>query len=151
MSTTTTTAPKKTKAAAPEDSPANAFATTLAALGKGNNLAELSSELNRLVRAVRDTGKKGKLVYTLNLDPVEGTDGAQVVASDAIKCVSPSPDRKSTLFFTTDDGELTRRDPNQTEFPFGDTAAGAAAQVEAAGRRDREARLTMEQLKAQSQ
>ncbi len=128
------------------DIPANSFATTLAQLGKGNTLAELSTELNRTVRAVRDTGKRGKLVYTLVIEPVDGTDGAQVVLTDKIKCDTPSPDRKSSLFFTTDTGDLTRRDPNQAEFPFGTERA----QTEAAERRDAEGKVTLAQLKSQA-
>ena len=50
------------------------------------------------------------------IEPVSGTDGTQVVLTDTIQCVTPSPDRKSSLFFTTEDGGLTRRDPNQRDW-----------------------------------
>lgn len=94
----------------------NTFATTLAQLGKGDSLAELSAKLGDTVAAVRATGKKGKLTYTLAIEPVPGTDGAQVVLRDKVKMEKPEPERKSSLFFTTDAGGLSRRDPNQRDW-----------------------------------
>lgn len=135
--------PKQTDPQAPEETSANTFATTLAQLGKGNNLAELSSELNRTVMAVRSTGKKGKITYTLCIDPVPGTDGAQVVLTDKIKCETPSPDRKSSLFFTTEEGALTRRDPNQMDWIDQAKEGGGKAVTVAGG-----AVVTREDLKA---
>lgn len=109
--------PKATAAPAASDEigPANTFARTLAELGKGNSLAELSASITEIVQAVRATGKEGKLVYTIRIKPVS-SDGGQVVVSDKIDPDVPKPDRKTTLFFTTEDGDLSRRDPNQTDW-----------------------------------
>lgn len=148
MSTTTKEkkpAAKEAAATPTAEESANAFAITLAQLGKGNNLAELSSELNRLVRAVRATGKKGKLAYTLHVVPVDGTDGAQVVLTDEIKLNTPSPDRKSSLFFTTDDGQLTRRDPNQRDWIEEQEALARQAAAQAPQKHDA---ISLQEMKA---
>lgn len=94
----------------------NLFATTLAQLDKGNSLAELSAAIVKIVAAVRATGKKGTLKYTLTIQPVPNTDGAQVICVDKVDPDVPEPDRRATLFFTGEDGTLSRRDPNQRDW-----------------------------------
>jgi hypothetical protein len=73
---------------------------------------ELSEKLQQLVTAVQDTGKKGTLQLTLQLDLFDG-DPDRVVVADKIVLKVPEHDRKSSIFFPDKDGNLSRTDPNQ--------------------------------------
>jgi lambda repressor-like predicted transcriptional regulator len=106
----------KPKTPAPDTEPANTFATTLAQLGKGSSLAELSTKLTEAVAAARNTHKKAELKYKLIIAPVKGTEGTQVIVTDDVAVKLPSIDRKPTLFFTDEDGTLSRKDPNQRDW-----------------------------------
>jgi hypothetical protein len=99
-----------------DTAPVNTFATTLAQLGKGASLAELSAELTKVVAAVRTTHKGAELKYKIKITPVKGTEGTQVIVTDDVSVKMPSSDRKPTLFFTADDGSLSRKDPNQRDW-----------------------------------
>jgi hypothetical protein len=135
----------KAKESAPETAPVNTFATTLAQLGKGASLAELSAELTKVVTAVRTTHKAAELKYKIKIVPVKGTDGTQVIVTDDVSVKMPSNDRKPTLFFTDEDGSLSRKDPNQRDW-LDEAEANAGGQpgvVVAAG-----AVISKEDLKA---
>lgn len=82
----------------------------------GETLEELSDKLNELVAAVQSTGKKGKLVLTVEVEPVKGT-GGQVVVSDDVVCKKPELTRGATIFFATPENNLSRRDPRQADLP----------------------------------
>lgn len=116
----------------------NSFATMLAQLGRGDSLAELSAKVTELVAAVRHTGKKAKMTYTLVIEPVAGTDGTQVIVRDKLKPEKPEPDRKTSLFFTTEAGGLSRRDPQQRDWIDDAQANGGAAVTLAGGAGARE-------------
>ena len=91
----------------------NAFLETLNQLRRGLTSAELSIELGELISAVKKTGKKGALIFRLQVLPnAEGT----VHVEDSIDVRCPKMPRKSTLFYVTDDNRLQRTDPNQGEF-----------------------------------
>ena len=92
------------------------FIETLRTVNKGQSPFELSQALDKLVAAVKKTGKAGKLVYTLSVAPAANTDG-QVGVSDDIDIKLPKPSRFQSIFFATDSGKLTREDPNQMELP----------------------------------
>jgi hypothetical protein len=88
---------------------------TLRELRDGRFLDELSTELNDLTRQVRQTDKPGKVTITLNVKPVEN-DASRVIVSDLI-AVTPPKVKKATLFYTTAESNLSRRDPNQPDIP----------------------------------
>lgn len=88
---------------------------TLRDLRQGRFLDELSNELNDLTRQVRQTDKAGKLTITLDIKPVEN-DASRVIVSDVIKATPPKV-KQATLFFTTPDSNLSRRDPQQPDLP----------------------------------
>lgn len=80
---------------------------------KGRCLIEAQEQLQELVKACSDTGKKGKLTITLEIIPAEtGT----VVLRDDITTKLPKPERSSTSFFADEQGSLHRDDPKQPEF-----------------------------------
>jgi hypothetical protein len=91
------------------------FAAFLVQTNKGRTHDELSARFAELVRAVRETGKTGVLQLRIEVKPVKGTDGEQVVITDSITAKTPQLDRPASMFFTTDDGGLSRNDPKQAE------------------------------------
>lgn len=92
---------------------ARSFTHLLPELQKGRVNDEITQKLAEVAQAVIDTGKKGSVTLTLNVEPTG--DGAAVKVKDALKAVVPEPDRRATLFFVGDDGELSRSDPRQTD------------------------------------
>lgn len=87
---------------------------TLSEQRKGKLLAEASEELARVVKACRDTGKKGKLTITLKIRPTS----TEMMLSDEIKSDIPKPDAAASVFYDDDDGQLHRDDPHQEDLPF---------------------------------
>lgn len=90
------------------------FALFLMEHARGRSHDELSAALRALVLAVAETGKSGKLTYTVTIKPQRKVEGAVLVA-DSIKSTLPEFDRAESIFFTTDAGDLSRTDPHQTE------------------------------------
>lgn len=88
---------------------------TLRDLRDGRFLDDLSGEMNDLVRQVRTTDKPGKLTIEIDIKPNNG-DASSVTVSDTIK-VTPPKLKRATLFFTTNESNLSRRDPRQPEIP----------------------------------
>lgn len=88
---------------------------TLRDLRDGRFLDDLSNEMNELVRQVRTTDKPGKLNIEIDIKPNNG-DASSVTVSDTIK-VAPPKLKRATLFFTTTESNLSRRDPRQPELP----------------------------------
>lgn len=82
---------------------------------RGGALAdELSRMLHNCTTAARDTGKMAEITLTLKLKPT-GSTGTQLTITDNLKPKIPQPDRDMTLMFIDADGNLTRRDPRQSE------------------------------------
>jgi hypothetical protein len=94
------------------------FALFLMEHAKGRSHDELSMALRALVLAVAETGKPGKLTYTVTIRPQAKVEGAVLIA-DAIKVALPELDRAESIFFTTESGDLSRTDPHQASL-FGD-------------------------------
>lgn len=85
---------------------------------KGRMLHELSSKLEELTQAIRDTNQKGSLTLKLSITPLKKGDadgqGAIAIAlSDTIKIDKPEPARADTLFFAARNGFLSRNNPDQ--------------------------------------
>lgn len=87
----------------------NMYINTLQQFREGESISELSENLQALVSAVRDTGKKGTLTYTIKVSP----QGDAVLISDEIKLKAPELPRDASIFFATEDGILQRDNPNQ--------------------------------------
>lgn len=76
--------------------------------------SELADRTTELVHAVDDTGKKGKLALEITIAPA---GKGRVDVSATIKSTTPVHNTESSLFFVTEEGTLTRRDPRQLELP----------------------------------
>lgn len=101
-----------------EDRPRD-FALFLMEHARGRSHDELSAALRALVLAVAETGKPGKLTYTLTIRPQAKVEGAVLIA-DTIKSSLPEFDRPESIFFATASGDLTRTDPHQAALFEGD-------------------------------
>jgi hypothetical protein len=85
------------------------FAAWLNDQRSGLTHSELSDALNELIEAVGETGKAGKLTFTVSIKP----EGGMVVVRDEIEVKLPKPDRDPSLFFVDEDNNLTRDNPFQ--------------------------------------
>jgi hypothetical protein len=92
----------------------NSAAKLLATQRSGLCLDELSTELNKLVLAVRDTGKGGSVAVRFTVKPAPKGTGA-VIITDDVSATIPEEDKTPSFWFTTADGGLQRTDPRQTE------------------------------------
>jgi hypothetical protein len=92
--------------------PGNAFTHLLSQFRSGASLAELSERLQRLVAAVRETGQKGKLIYTLTIKPA-ATGNQALLVVDAIETKEPKLERDQAVFFATEENTLQRDNPQQ--------------------------------------
>lgn len=93
------------------------FIKVLVELRNGAVAIEGSEKLTEVMKAVMDTGKKGKLSLSIDITPSKwtmsgGVKEVEVLAKYVI--VEPAHDPAKTTFFTTKEGSLTREDPNQT-------------------------------------
>jgi len=91
------------------------FADFLREQSKGTTHDELSEGLHALTQRVRDTGRKGSMLLTITVAPLD-KDVDRLVVSDAIKLKLPEHDRKASLFYPDENGNLSRTDPQQLAF-----------------------------------
>jgi hypothetical protein len=101
-----------------DDQPARTrpFADVIVDLGRGQLHRELSDELQDLIAAVMDTGKKGSI--TLQLQVSKSKSGEQVEIVDVVKVAQPKAARPASIFFVDHDHNVTRTDPNQIALPL---------------------------------
>ncbi len=83
-----------------------------AQLRRGRMKHDLTERLHEVVQGVTNTGKKGKLVIELTIEPLKN-DKTQVDVTDVITTKVPTLSLPSSRFFVTDDANLTRDDPQQ--------------------------------------
>ena len=91
---------------------ATEFAAVLLSLDDGATHSELTESLRDLVARVRDTGKTGTLTLTITVAPRAGTRN-QIDVKDEIKLKLPEFARAASIFFVTEENEVSRQDPNQ--------------------------------------
>lgn len=90
------------------------FTDVLRDMRFGETLDELGEEFNKLVQAVENTGRAGEMTFSIKLKP--STAGA-IELTDAIKVKLPPPQKGTSLFFATPEGNLVRNDPRQADIP----------------------------------
>lgn len=98
-----------------EDRVIKPFSEFLLSQRRGALHEDLSSALNELLSAVVEHNKPGSLNLTIKFVPTGKGYSPTVVVTDAIKVKAPEGSPESALFFVDNDGNLTRRDPNQPE------------------------------------
>lgn len=95
----------------------------LAEIDNGGFASELAHELNELVMAAANTGKKGELTLKVIVKPA---GGLKMEIEGEVKPKAPKTKPHSTTFFADERFELQRTDPNQKELAFTDAAKAAA-------------------------
>lgn len=100
---------------------ADLFSSTLRDLRNGHTQDELSEKLNELVCACRDTNKVGEITLKIKVRPDKAGNGTYFL-EDQINCNIPKPERGSTIFFGTPQGNLQRQDPNQQSLDLKEVA-----------------------------
>jgi hypothetical protein len=85
------------------------FVEVVQDLDDGKVAEQLDREIARLVKSVRETNKSGAITLTVKIKPESG----MAIASAEVKTKTPQPATASTLFYTTDEGELRKDDPRQ--------------------------------------
>ena len=90
------------------------FADWLREQSAGTTHEELSGALYDLAERVRETGKKGTLTLTVEVEPMKG-DTQVLVVYDQIKLRLPEFARPASVFYADDQGNLSRSNPDQPE------------------------------------
>lgn len=91
----------------------------------GYALTEAGKQLQDVVKAVRSTGKKGSVTFTIDVSP-DKTDDRVVTMKPSIKAKIPEKGFSEGIFFLGPDGRLTKEDPAQLELLEERRAAGVA-------------------------
>lgn len=81
---------------------------------KGKAVDQITTALSELVRAVDETHKGGTLSIKITVKP-EADGGNQKTMSIAVDMKKPLPSIPDAIFFSDDEGDLHRSDPNQQE------------------------------------
>lgn len=89
------------------------FSQQLAFINKGTLDDELSEGLAEVIKAVRETGKKGSITLTINCQMLNTRDENTMKITPVVKLNTPELDRADTIMFSTADGDLMRDDPAQ--------------------------------------
>lgn len=95
-----------------------ALIDTLIGLRGGGCAIDMEKALEEVNKAVRATGKKGSI--TLKLDILPSPKGASAPVEtayvrDHLKVDAPKPDKKMTLFFLSENGQLNTSDTRQMD------------------------------------
>ena len=85
----------------------------------GDLVFELSEELEKVVAAVKETGKGGTLTLKVGVKPFKGGSMMLNVQGDVTASI-PKPNRDPSIFYATERNTLQRDDPRQTRMNFED-------------------------------
>lgn len=88
------------------------FLEFLQSFRRGELLREANDQLEDMIRAVKDTGNKGSLTISL---PFKINDAGQLECLPRVDSKLPRRALGTGIYFATDDGQLTRRDPDQVD------------------------------------
>lgn len=91
------------------------FADTLQRLRSGAVSRELADAMQELVESVMDTHRAGTLTLQLKVSKSKATGMVEIADTVAVKL--PKADRAVSMFFVTDDHNLSRTNPHQDELP----------------------------------
>lgn len=103
------------------------FVQSVSQLNRRGTLAELDDALSSAVQQVRKTGKPAELTYKIKIKP-QTAEGDEVQLVDSITVKTAQPMRKAATFFTTEEGTLSRENPNQPDLPLRAVTGGKTAE-----------------------
>lgn len=91
------------------------FSEVIAEYGHGRLMERLSDKLAEVVAAVGETNLKGTLTLKLNVEP--SGEGAFTLSAEVTHKV-PERGVGQAIFYADGEGNLSRRDPRQSELPL---------------------------------
>lgn len=123
------TQPEKTNTSEPKGV-TGVFVSTIGAMHQGKVLVDLDDALREIVKSCTTSGAKGKLTLTIIVTPngVGASETPLFRLDDEIKVSLPKNKRKPSIFFSDENANLTRRDPNQDEMKLTSMDGGKAEQ-----------------------
>ena len=80
--------------------------------GRGELLADGDAKLSELVEAIQATGGNGSMTLKISLKP---NKAGQIEIIPDLTIKKPAKALGTGIYFATDDGRLTRRDPHQMD------------------------------------
>lgn len=92
------------------------FAAVLQDIEHGTLADQLAIDVQQLVKAVRDLGRKGTLTLKVEVAPRKGGNALNVTARRDLKL--PQEEPVESVFFTDKSGNLLRDDPRQMALPL---------------------------------
>jgi hypothetical protein len=93
----------------------------LMSLDGGGTVEEVQEKIRAVAASVLDTGNTGQLTIKLSFTRNGGDGSKQLKVKDTVSVVMPKRPKPETLFFATEDGSLTRQNPDQ--FTLGELGA----------------------------
>lgn len=82
----------------------------------GTFIESATHELEKVVKAVRETQGKGNVKITIEVMPIKGKQDALEVKV-ALDSKIPRPGSASDLYFSNEDGTVSRKHPGQPDLP----------------------------------
>lgn len=89
------------------------FSQQIAFLSKGCLDAELTEELAKVIKAVRESGKAGSITLNLKVSMLNTRDENAVKLTPVVTAKCPKMAPYESVMFSTADGDLLRDDPQQ--------------------------------------
>lgn len=88
------------------------FLEFLSSFRRGEMIAEADQQLGELMEAIRRTGGKGELTIKL---PFKVNSAGQIECDPQLSSKKPRRPLGTGIYYVTEDGRLTRSDPNQRD------------------------------------
>lgn len=92
----------------------NSFTTIMQGLRSGESLADLNAIVKQLIGDVRSINKPGTLTISLKIAP---SGQSTLLITDDISVKAPKLAIETTVMFTDDNNNVSRRDPRQPKLP----------------------------------
>jgi hypothetical protein len=110
-----------------------AFSVLLQDLRDGRTHDEMSQKFAALVKEVEASGRSGTLTLTIKVSPSSRSQPVdKIIVSPTVKLTPPKPESGEDFFWLTEDSELSRNHPRQTDLPLRDVNSKPAEFKEAA-------------------
>ena|SRR5579885_1580480 len=94
------------------------FQETIVQINNGATLGELCGALEKVVAAVRATGKSGSIMLTLKIAPASKGASDVLLVESQVRTKLPEAERGMTIFYATHENKLVRNDPKQQSLPL---------------------------------
>lgn len=94
----------------------NPFLFALNSMDAGAVMADAGEKLQALSAVVRRREAKGTFSMKITVKPFKGD---ALIFMPEVKITEPKPEPAQSVFYAGEDGELSRNDPRQKEFGFG--------------------------------